>query len=265
MTEVMAETSQLLSSPLEFYSPEALDIPMPAQPYGASPATQARDLSLINGRSLVVADTTLTAQDLADVQNTILISQGILGGKRISDIDEPERWYRGFRETMGGFGWAKATSFTDRYDVTEDQFTLSGLAVKILMQLAGNRNLAEIKAVIDAAVKRVTDFAKESNPRAEIFSHANSETEKAGFSMGLAYSTSQGPRVDLAFFSVKLKRKTTNILITSLRREETHIFAHQGALALNVAHFAKYRQGVADKLGKRTKDLIDNAKLDFEV
>jgi hypothetical protein len=263
MTETVADTAQLLSAPLAFHLDEAVEIPMRSS--AGSTAPQAKDMSLINGKTLIVADATLSVQDLADVQNSILYSQGVLSGKKISDIDEPEKWYKGFRENMGALNWFISNTFPEKYKSNEARFTLSELAIKILRGLAGNLDAAGIKTAVEAAVKRVTDFAKDANPRAEIFSRANSSTDKAGFSMGLAYPSPQGPRVDLAFFSVKLSRETKNILIATMQREETHLTTHQGALTLNVPQYAKFRQQIVDRLGNRTQKLIDSAPLNFDT
>ncbi|MDQ3763320.1 MAG: hypothetical protein M3460_17325 [Actinomycetota bacterium] len=214
-------------------------------------------MSLLAGKMLIITSPELTAQQLADVQNSQLLCQ-LVANKQFDDIKQPYEWYNEFRKRMSAVGWLKRGDFHDEYKITEARYTLSGLVIKILESLISGPDPTKIATTVKKAIDKITQFAKEGHPRAEIFSHATTSVSTYSFAMGYAYPGPQGAQFDMAFFSVKMGRSVTNALVATFESQDTETNAHQVAMQLNESFYAnKARKKVLDKLGDKTKEIDD--------
>jgi len=213
-------------------------------------------MSLSAGKMLIIISPELTAQQLADVQNSQLVCQ-LAANKKFDDVKKPYEWYNDFRTRMQSLGWIKRGNFLDEYEITEARYTLSGLVIKILESLIGGGS-TKIASTVKKTIDKLIQFAKEGHPRAEIFSRAERSVKEHAFAMGYAYPGPQGAQFDMAFFSVRMSRSVTNVLVTTLEHQDTNAKAHQVAMQLNESYYAdKARRKVLNKLGDKVKEIDD--------
>jgi hypothetical protein len=216
------------------------------------------NVTLINNKSAIPQSGELSKAQCLDVDESTLLCEMAARGDT-DPIEKPLDWYKSYVNKLVTLGWKTDNMDGNSYREDKDEFALSDIAVKILSGLLGG----PAGAAIQAAITQLRQYDKEGIGGVDLFSSVNKSIGKHSFAASYVRLNPQlkKPEIAVSFFSVKMARQRSDILVARLDRQTTDLFAHSTTLHLTDSYDDATRKMVREAIAEHRKEGIKKWKL----
>lgn len=234
---------------------------------------QARTLTVIKNRALLVNDPKLTAEQQSDVDLSVLLAQ-LNSDKMYSQENQMPEWYKNYKKVLGNPCYWKIHGLEfQEYKSSEATFSLNSVALEVLEQIIRNlpigANIAAIKSSVEGAINKLKKLAEKGDPAAQLIGRGYDGDQAAKLAIGYAYPGQSGPRIAMSAFYFKADKSVTNILGVKFRSQDTRVWYSSAEMEQSTALFTEkqpksgkpMRELVRAKLGRAAEDELNELEI----
>lgn len=217
----------------------------------ASP-TENEDAGLVDNGSLVSFVANVTGLHREDILNSTLIAQ-LAANKAHDRFDDVVNWYKKYVEVLENVGWViQAFDFT-KYHGSGNTVSMDKVIVQLLEAIASENEVAVTKSTLDAL-----NALDDGDGKMVLWDSSSSHLEKGNFQIGVASEENDALVFRVAASHFNSEEQHTRFLWWGYSSSSIDLFTSSQAMTLNEQAYGKVRQKIADKLGVKIGEYIDD-------
>lgn len=164
------------------------------------------------------------------ISDSSLLAQ-LVADKKIEDKDDLTGWYDAYFEVLRNIGWVVQDQGWAVYEESGDGFEVHEKIAEVASVLLGPAPaaLAVVKATLDALTGMNDD-----SPWITFFNRETTESKAARFQISLVQPEAGGLVVSMMAFSIKAKRKITQVLFFKIKDNSAVLRNKSATVSINV-------------------------------
>lgn len=223
-------------------------------PVEAGSSTGNQEGAVVVGDSLVSFVADLGQQAREDVLNSTLLMQ-LAASKRFDKAKQREEWFNFYTEGLGKLGWTLSHSEMQRYQPTQQAFTMNAVVLDIIEGVSGGSGFAPL-------ARRALEALRKQPHALQLFLDNCNSGHVGTFQIMPCKQGSNGD-VTMLMNCMQMVRNTTNssILFVTFQKNDIQIYRAAQTAVLNTQTYSQVREAVITKLGDNAKRFLAQLSL----
>jgi hypothetical protein len=214
--------------------------------------TENKDAGLVDNGSLVSFVANVSGVHREDILNSTLLAQ--LGANKAHNrFDDVVNWYKKYVEILEHVGWVIQSFDFTKYHGSGTTVTMDKVRVQLLEAIASENEVAVTKSTMDAL-----NALDDGNDKLVLWDSSSSHLEKGNFQIGVASEDNGALVFRVAASHFNSEENHARFLWWGYNSSEIDLFTSSQAMTLNEQSYGKVRQKIADKLGVKIGEYIDD-------